>query len=218
MATPSPRFLTKIVYGSYLIYPSPATDTDQEAKSFILGVKQDRVTARGRLIEIAVTELKRSLPQTLLAHLLDGKAILVPIPNHALRTRHGVWAAASLADVMVTEGLAAAVVPCIERVTPIRKSAYCSPGMRSSPREHYDTMAVQSQGLLRDVSRIVMVDDLVTTGSTFSGAAACLREVFPQVSIWAFGLARTAEMLRWKDAVVGIIRTSADGDSVERNP
>ena len=91
MATPSPRFLTKTVYGSYLIYPSPATDTDtdQEAKSFILGVKQDRVTARGRLIEIAVTELKRSLPQTLLAHLLDGKAILVPIPNHALRTRHG---------------------------------------------------------------------------------------------------------------------------------
>ncbi len=220
MAHPSLPFLSSIVFGSYLVYPSSATGKeDQDAKSFILGVKQDRVTARGRLIEIAVTELKRNLPRTPLgANLFDGSAMLVPMPNHGLRTKNGVWAAASLADVMVAEGLAASVVPCIERVTPIRKAAYCPPEMRPSPREHYDTMAVQSQGLLRDVLRIVMVDDLVTRGSTFSGAAVRLREAFPQASIRAFGLARTAKMLRWRDPIVGAIHTSADGEWAERIP
>ena len=48
MAHPSLPFLSSIVFGSYLVYPSSATGKeDQDAKSFILGVKQDRVTARG---------------------------------------------------------------------------------------------------------------------------------------------------------------------------
>ena len=60
----SPPFLSSIVFGSYLVYPSSATGKeDYDARSFTLGVKRDRVTARGRLIEIAVTELERNLPR-----------------------------------------------------------------------------------------------------------------------------------------------------------
>ena len=216
MASPSPHFLAELVYGSYWVYPSPAgTEQARAAKSFILNIKRDRITGEGRLIELAVQELKRILPETPLTGLLDGRTILVPMPTHGLRSKHGVWPAVSLADEMVAKGLASNCLPCVERVTPIRKSAGSQ--QRPSPREHYDTMEVATLSL-QNATNIVMVDDVVTRGSTFSGAAARLREVVPRASIRAFALARTGSMSRFADPVIGKICTMPDGKGVRRDP
>ena len=217
MVNPSPPFPSELVFGSYLIYPSPAvTQAEKNAKSFILQLKRDRVTPEGRLIDLIIGRLAQEAQSTPLADFLDGTAALVPVPASGLQRKNSVWPARSLAEIMVSNGLASEVMPCLERVTAIRKSAFCAPGTRPSPREHYDTMGVKPNLVSPDSSNIILVDDVLTKGSTFSGAAARIREAYPDAQIRVFAIARTDNMTQWKDPRVGHITTGPNGAWVSR--
>ena len=170
----------------------------------------------GPLVTLIVEQLADIVQDSPFANYFDGTATLVPIPTHGLMTRNSVWASRSLANAIVAKGLASETVCCIRRAKPIRKSAQSSAGNRPTPREHYETMEVQRAVWDHDATDIVMIDDVVTRGATFSGAAAHLHQIFPGARIRAFALARTDSVPRWKDPQVGIIHTPASGSWVVR--
>lgn len=192
MVSHSPHFPSRLKFGSFLVYPSPAVSAaEKAAKASVLHVKRAAVTQNGPIIDIIADRLVARLPGSVLADMLNGTEILVPMPGSAQRLKNAVWSAESICHALVSRGLAKEVRPYIERAKPIRKSAWCAMNniARPSPREHYDSMQVRKfQG---EPESVLLVDDVITKGATFFGAAAHLLENFPDIDMRAFAIAHT---------------------------
>ena len=105
----------------------------------------------------------------------------------------------------------------ITRGAAIEKSAAVKdPAARPTPLRHYETMEGLPSTIMTD--EIVLVDDVVTKGATFAGAAARLMDVYPGVPIRAFAISRsTSDFDRLQDPLVGEIEIEADGSRSRRN-
>ncbi len=213
------QFLSRINFGSLYIYPShgsPSTRTS-EAKALVFDLKKDRVTSAGRIVDQVVSQLSRVLPWSDFRECLDGTATLVPMPRHRLQQPNSVWASQSLADSIAEAGLAASSLNVIRRAKPMRQSSLSERRDRPSPRQHFDTMALELSLFQAAPARIVMVDDVISRGSTFSGAAARLKSVFPDAEITALAIARTAQLSSAPlDPIGGVIHTLGDGSRARR--
>jgi adenine/guanine phosphoribosyltransferase-like PRPP-binding protein len=67
--------------------------------------------------------------------------------------------------------------------------------------------------------RIVLIDDFVTRGSTFLGAASRMQNEIADADIKAFALVRsitTEEIDAIRDPVTGILELTSDGESRRR--
>jgi hypothetical protein len=213
----SPHFPSDLEFGSYLVYPSPAkTEAEQNPKAFILAVKRDAILkGHGSAIQLAIRRLRQTVGSTPLVDWLDGTAILVPTPASGLLLRNAVWSARSICQAMVAAGLGSKTLTCVQRIKPIRKSAYCEPGERPTLREHYDTMIVKA--VTDRPQNIVLVDDVITRGATLGGGAARLMEAFPDARVRAFAIAHTeSDMKDWISPCLGRISCWTDGGGVNR--
>lgn len=170
------------------------------------------------MIEYAVARLQGGMPPVL-ADLLDNGVTLVPIPGSAPLLPNGLWVARRICEAMRAVGLGESVLPCLQRVTAVPKSAYAARGTRPSPQQHYDSMRVSQQ--IHRPARITLIDDVVTLGATFIAAASLVKEEFPESEVRAFALIRTRslipEITQIVDPVVGVIALDVLGKA-DRNP
>jgi len=177
--------------------------------------------------EVEVSEwiartVHRDIAKLPFSEFFQASPILVPMPRSGLATPGTLWVPEKIASALLAHGLGSKVVPCVVRVTAIRKSAWSGASERPSPTEQYQSMGVQ--GTVSDLKpkQIVMIDDIVTRGSTFLGAANRLWEVFPEAQIWAFAGMRTisnpAEFEALDNPVKGRIWYRPDKDDSLRRP
>ena len=118
------------------------------------------------------------------------EAILVPVPSSCLAKPNTLWVPKILADALVKEELGGSVVQCLAREEPIiPKSSMRPANQRPTAYEQYKTMGVAS--MLTEPKEILLVDDVVTRGATFLGAANRLVEAYPRAHIRAFAAMRT---------------------------
>ena len=92
--------------------------------------------------------------------------------------------------------LAADVAPIVERVRLVPKSSMAGAGQRPNPPQHFDSVAIDTQQLLATPTRITLVDDVVTRGSTLVGIYPHLAAMFPHATIRCFGLLRAVDELK----------------------
>jgi predicted amidophosphoribosyltransferase len=123
-----------------------------------------------------------------LAGLFAPHAVLVPVPGCA-GTRGVAGSAFRLAAALCAVGAAQAMWPGLWRRYTVPKSATASSGARPTVHAHYESLELDPPPGL--VSRIVLIDDVVTKGRTLLAAAARLRTVLPHADVRAFALVRT---------------------------
>ena len=144
--------------------------------------------------------------------------ILVPVPGSTLTRPDTLWVPKILADALVRHGLGAASVPCLSRVKFVPKSATSRPEDRATPIRHYETM--EAKRLLIEPKNILLVDDLVTRGATFLGAAWRIAKLYPHSRIRAFAAMRTVSDGNKFDGIMdpreGTIVPTANGRSQRR--
>lgn len=146
--------------------------------------------------------------------------VLVPLPRSSLLQPDSLWVPERIATAFVRIGFGARVFPCLSRARAVRKSATSQAGQRPTPREHFESLAVQ--GNLQSTEDIVIVDDIVTRGHTMIGAANRLLEAFPSARIKAFAAMRTVS--NWMDfshiydPQIGLIEYREDSDDCIRRP
>src|SRR5437870_5874261 len=126
------------------------------------------------------------------------------------------------ASALVKKGIGKQAVACLARVTPIRKAAWSGASNRPRPSEQYQTMGVQGSISELKPKEIMLVDDIVTRGATFLGAANRLVEAFPEARIRAFAAMRTisnsSEFEALYEPVSGTITYREDRDDSIRRP
>jgi hypothetical protein len=184
-----PSSLRTIQCASWLIYATNATDEDaKRVRKLILNIKTDSIQ-RGtgvpyvQAIVDAITS--RHLNEGDRAA-FEGHPMLVPVPGAGLTKPNSVWPSKRVCEELVRHGLGDDILPVVTRTTAVPKSA----GSRARPslKTHVESLSVQPG--LTPPTRLIVVDDVVTSGTTMLACAIKLAEAFPGVPISGFALSR----------------------------
>ena len=143
------------------------------------------------------------------------ETILVPVPGSTLTKPDTLWVPKLLAEALTKHGLGSDVVTCLSRISPIPKSAHSKPEDRATPSKHTASMNIER--MITDPKSVLLIDDLVTKGSTFLGATWKMTEMYPDASIKAFAAMGTVSNINDFTKVMnpqeGTIRITETGHS-----
>jgi predicted amidophosphoribosyltransferase len=217
--------LTKLEYGSLLSYtPRGNSHKIRHARDFMLALKNERFIEdpqTGKLVlmsEWIAKTIKRNIATLPFASFFQPKTTLVPTPKSSLMKPDTLWVPERIASALARRGIGNKVFSCLTRTKSVPKSASSLAKDRPTPADHYKSMGVTR--ILSKPDEIVLVDDLITRGATFLGAANRLADAFPETHIRAFAAMRTisnpVEFNGLYDPCVGTIKLRESGDSLRR--
>ena len=213
--------LSKITFASFLVYAPPGTsELSNRAKQFVRALKEERPIGSPAQSpsDYAARRLAEELAHGTLAEIFTTRPLLVPVPRSSLAVEGGIWPARNLAAALIAHGVGRNVLPCLQRIQAVPKSAFAATGLRPKPLDHYESIAVTP--MVADRDEFCLVDDVVTKGATLLAAATRLHEAYPNAKIVAFALVRTMgfveDIERIVEPCIGTITRS--GDEAVREP
>lgn len=194
---PSSPFVSFIRYS-----PKGTSDLSVRSREICYAIKRDGLitvpnaagdgTELVRAIDRTVFRLESLLDQfPVLLNALGRETTLIPIPRSAPVKPGTLWPAERICRALHSRGLAADVIPCLNRIKAVPRSAGAGPGERATPEMHYDSFRIVTPPTLIAPRLITLVDDVVTRGSTFLGAIPHVADAFPGVPIQCFAVVRT---------------------------
>ncbi len=184
--------ITSLDCGSLLTYsPYGSTKEETRSKTFKAKLKSDGYLEEEKILmtEYIARGIKNNLEKLPFADFFKRNPILIPTPSSSLTKTDTLWVPQRLAIALVNNGLGEKVSSCLQRTNPLRKSHTSTSANRPKAQEHYNTIAVQKE--LSEPDEILLIDDFITRGATFIGAANKLKDAFPDSNIRAFAGIKT---------------------------
>ena len=180
--------LRDVYCGSCLIYlPQGRGGGDRGKKS------QDYCFAVKRGEEASIAKIAAHIGRHRIKNGIDGvlgeDVALVPMPRSAPFTRGALWPARMLAEALVGEHLGSFVLPMLERAVAVQRSSTAAPGKRPRAAAHLKSFRILPP--VNPPSRIVIVDDVVTSGATMLAAISAVFDAIPVPPPKGFALFRT---------------------------
>ena len=217
--------IAELEFGSLLSYtPRGHSPSSIHARNFMNllkteGFVKDATTGRAVLMSEWVAETIQQYGKELpFSHFFQPTTILVPAPKSSLMQPNTLWVPEKIASALAAKGIGAKVQPCLNRVNPVPKAATSLACDRPLPLHHYRSLRVV--GTIPQPDEIVIVDDIITRGSTLMGAANRLADAFPESKIRAFAVMRTIsnpdKFNQLIDPVIGNIELRSFGDTIRR--
>ena len=190
--------LSKYEFGSYLSYCSkgdegPKDELRKKSRTVMYMLKQDKSISNPPIVfsKYIAQRIKNELNDLPFKNFFGEDVYLVPVPGHSLRREGSLWIAENLAKALESQGLGK-VFSCLERIQKVQKSAYCRGKDRPKPMDHYNTIRIKSlMKHMQAPKRIVLIDDLITRGSTMLGCVNVLKDAYPTASMMGFAVMRT---------------------------
>ena len=210
--------IPEIEFGSLLTYsPRGIDDEEKLSQTYRAKLKNDEYLegTKIRMTEYIAQGVKNNLENLPFANFFEKNPVLVPTPSSSLTKTNTLCVPQCLAAALVKNGLGEKVSSCLKRDKPLRQSHTGPSKDRPKAHEHYDSMAVQK--VLFEPDEILLIDDFITRGATFIGAANKLRDAFPSANIRAFAgiktISNSAEFKKIYHPCVGKINLRDDGES-----
>jgi len=144
-----------------------------------------------RASELVVRRMQENLGRDSPVRLFFDEALLVPAPRSAPLVRGAVWPAARIAEAMIPQGFGHTVVRLLERVAAVTTSHTAAGRERPWPDTHRKTLAVGRDLPVDFAGRLIVVDDVITRGSTLLGCAQVLKAAYPDAEVGSFAAFRT---------------------------
>lgn len=213
--------LHDLPFGAFLTYtPRVQSEAQKGAKDRMYDLKGDRVLPGAGIPMTAwiAAAVKEAMAPIHFGYFFGPTVTLVPVPHSSLTMPGTLWVPMNLATALQRAGLGGVVDPCLERMTAVPKAAFSMPEQRPTAQQHYDSLRVKPS--LVSPAHLLLVDDVVTSGSTLFGAARRLQEAYPGASVRAFAAMRTisnpAEFLALEDPCLGSIHLLPSGRTLRR--
>lgn len=213
--------ISKVKFASLLTY-TPRGDSEKAkgAKAAMINLKNDNVLSSGILTsEYIVQAMKREINTFPFADYFNSNVILVPVPKSSLLKPGTLWVPERLTTALIKNGLGKSSEACLERIKAVPRSSGQRDGSkRPKALQHYESMRVKK--VLFEPEEIVLVDDVITRGSTIMGGVNRLSEAFPKAKIKAFAMMRVMSEPEYfvdvEDPCVGTI--TMIGEDTSREP
>ena len=174
--------------GSYLAYLPQRRgggDRGEKSRRWCYALKQGKQSA----ISTIAGHIGRHPGDPGVDGVLGGDVTLIPMPRSAPRRQGDLWPAVLLANALVAEGSGAEVLTVLERKYRVQKSAIAEPGKRPRAADHLDSFKVLRPAIQPE--RIVIVDDVITSGATMLAAISAISDAVPDASVRGFAFIRT---------------------------
>lgn len=202
--------LSELEFGSYLTYsPRGNSDLAKRSRNWMIRLKSESSIDNPPkfMSQLVADSIKGSIDKMPFKHFFSSNVSLVPVPKSSLMQPNTLWISEKIAKALARQEFGD-FYPCLKRVKPLRKAAYSNP--RPKAIDHYNT--IECQPLVHRPKEIVLVDDIITRGSTLLGCASRLKEIFSDIPIRAFAVMRTMsdpnEFTKIEDPCVGKITLS----------
>jgi hypothetical protein len=190
--------LSSLDFGSFLSYSPRGTSVDELAsRSLCHQIKRDgHLLVAGRPAVSAIAHAVKRLRQSItpdLAELLTPGVLFVPVPRSAPfppGRANGLWVPRRICEELLQAGFGARIEALLLRRIAVPKSAFAVRSDRPGVALHHASFQVAPR-LIEPSTRITLVDDVITKGSTLLAGASRLAEAFPDATIQAFALVRT---------------------------
>ncbi len=211
----------EFIYGSYYVYtPKPNSDSAKIAKDKVLEIKNDKIVGdKPRSLDFAqiMKENSNRLP---FKSFFGSGSYLVSVPKSSLMVKGALWVPDRIALALSLQKLGI-YFPCLEREKPVKKAAFSKPEERPKVVDHVNSLKVNSRLVTEKMERIVLIDDVITSGATLVGCALRLKEKFPNIPIFCFAEVRTlnnpSEFKKFEDPCLGKITYYPSGKT-HRDP
>jgi hypothetical protein len=205
--------ISRLPFATPLVYSTKGvSDVSKKSRELRDRIKSNDV----RLFQQIALHVEELVAEGKFPGFFGADVTFVPVPGHAPLAPGAVSTAERIAQALADLGFGA-VSPVLQRATKVTKSAWARGADRPRAGQHFDSMAME-RSLIKP-RRIVLIDDVVTRGATFLGAASRLQSEITDAEIRAFGLARAItdrEIEAIRDPVVGTIELDEDGESWRR--
>lgn len=173
-----------------LDYPPQSGKATADIKEKAKAIRDQVKAGRSQITEFAIIDKLFKLEINPLESILGANVALIPVPRSAPLVKDGVWPSKVIAEALVKHGLGERVLPCLERVYAVKKSAFqTGSSERTTVEEHYQSLGVDTR--LLQPERITLIDDVITQGRTMYASARRVHEAFPDAEISAFAFLRT---------------------------
>jgi predicted amidophosphoribosyltransferase len=205
--------ISRLPFAAPFVYSTKGvTEVSKKSRELRDGIKGNKL----RLFEQIAQHVEELVDEGKFPGFLGADVTLVPVPGHAPLAPGAVSTADRIAQALADRGLGV-VSPLLKRAARVTKSAWARGADRPRAKQHFETMTIE-RSLIKPL-RIVLVDDVVTRGATFLGAASRVQSEIAGAEIKAFALARAitdGEIEAIREPVVGTIELDADGESWRR--
>ena len=210
--------LSKLQFFSLLAYtshPAPGNQAHAQSRDAMYAIKMDRVVSGNPPIATSV-RIAKAVAEKIQGGSFPGAfgadVTLVPVTSTTLLKPGSLWVPYRLANALQAGGLGS-VRLFLRRTEPLPKAAFqTDPKRRPSLADQVRTLTVDSA--LDEPKRILLVDDIITSGTTLLACADRLAERFA-VPISGFAAMRTisnaAEFRSIEDPCVGSVTLRQNG-------
>ena len=178
--------LSDVSCSSYLAYcPRDGGKLGAKSREICYALKRAEI---GTIFKVA-EHIRQNQSRPGVDGVLMEDTALVPMPRSAPLVEGALWPANILAWALLKNGLGACVIPLLERFQRVPKSSYAPPGMRPTAAIHLESFRAVCPAI--PPTRIVVVDDVVTTGATMLAAISEVSKAIPGVPVQGFAFIRT---------------------------
>jgi predicted amidophosphoribosyltransferase len=190
--------ISRYNFASYLTYCSNRgsglkSDKRTKARNVMYCLKQEKKIGNPPMVfsRFVANRIKTNLERLSFSDYFGTDVFLVPVPGSSLMKQGDLWVPENICKALEEQGLGI-TFPCLERVKKVPKSAFCKCNERPKPEEHYESIKTKKLIIhMQNPSKIVLVDDLITRGSTILGCINRLKEVYPKAEMRGFAIMRT---------------------------
>ena len=159
-----------------------------------------------------------------ISNVFTANCALVPVPGHSeerkSKTSESTRSTERICEQIIQTMGFGITFRALSRTKTVAKAAWTKSGERLKWREHYNTIAAVEPSLSLGITSLVLVDDVITSGSTMYGAYKRLQEAFPRLPITCFSLIRAqndANVSKFSESpVTGVIEVN--GEQTIRRP
>lgn len=181
--------MTSVAFASLLAYTPYSRDAEghgtkpREAKGMVKGARPAAMRRVALRCEERVDTDFRGF--------FRRDCTLVPVPPSSPPRAHDtLWPGLAIAEALLAKGLGREVRKLLVRSRPVPRAHRQTAENRPKFRELVNSLEWQGD-LGSDLGRIILVDDVVTRGTTFLSAQAVIHKAHPWLDVVGFAAART---------------------------